>query len=92
MRIVAGSDAGVTDTPFDSLLDEVSIISDAGLGPVAALRSATTDSAEALGLDDRGEISEGRRADLVLLDGDPTRSVDALRRRRAVVSAGVVSR
>jgi dihydroorotase-like cyclic amidohydrolase len=42
----------------------------AGLSPAAALRAATP--ARRFSLDDRGRIAEGLRADLLLVDGDPT--------------------
>ena len=41
-----------------------------GLDPVEAVRLATLNGAEAYGLDDRGALSPGRRADLVVLDGE----------------------
>ncbi|MNO00645.1 allantoinase [compost metagenome] len=44
----------------------------AGFTPVEALQSATSKPARRFGLQDRGRIAEGLRADLVLVDGDPT--------------------
>ena len=43
--------------------------------PTEALASATSTSARRLGLSDRGLIAEGKRADLVLVDGDPTKNI-----------------
>lgn len=45
---------------------------EAGFTPVEALQSATSKTARRFGLNDRGRIAEGARADLVLVDGDPT--------------------
>lgn len=44
----------------------------AGLTPVQALRAATATPARRFGLTDRGRITPGARADLLLVDGDPT--------------------
>lgn len=47
----------------------------AGLAPVDALRAATSVPARRFGLTDRGRIAQGLRADLVLVDGDPTTTI-----------------
>ncbi len=43
--------------------------------PVEALRTATSVAARRFGLDDRGLIAEGKRADLLLVRGDPTENI-----------------
>ena len=56
--------------PHSEVLWELRHLAAAGLGDAGALRAATIDAARLLGLgDDRGEVSVGKRADLVLLDG-----------------------
>jgi imidazolonepropionase-like amidohydrolase len=57
-------------TPHSSALDEIALLAEVGLGAVGALRAATINAAQLLRLPDRGEIAVGKRADLVLLDGD----------------------
>lgn len=47
-----------------------------GLSPVEALRSATAVSAKRFRLGDRGKIASGLKADLLLVKGDPTTSID----------------
>jgi imidazolonepropionase-like amidohydrolase len=93
--IIAGTDANNDPkAPFHpehgkSLHDELDLLVGAGLTPIDALRSATNIPAEKLGLTDRGTILPGRRADLVLVDGDPTTDIGATKAIRAVYVAGV---
>jgi len=66
--IAMGTDNPVT--PHAHALNEITALAAAGLGAVGALRAATLTAAQLLQLPDRGEIAAGKRADLVLLDGD----------------------
>lgn len=66
-----------------SLHRELELLVRAGVSPLLALAAATSVPAARFGLGDRGRIAPGRRADLVLVDGDP--SVD-IRRTRAIVA------
>jgi len=94
IRLLVGTDAnsapGVPFTPRHgtSFHDELELMVEAGLTPVEALRSATTLAARTFELDDRGVIEPGRRADLVLVDGDPTTEITATRGIGAVWIAG----
>jgi len=47
----------------------------AGLTPVEALRAATSVPVRRFGLADRGRVAPGVRADLLLVDGDPTTDI-----------------
>ena len=60
----------------------------AGLAPVEALTAATVTPARRFGLNDRGRIAEGLRADLVLVDGDPTTTISDTLNTRAVWRRG----
>ncbi|ERK71212.1 amidohydrolase family protein [Leifsonia aquatica] len=55
-----------------SVHHELQLLVRAGLTPTEALRAATATPSRRFGLDDRGRIRESLRADLVLVDGDPT--------------------
>jgi imidazolonepropionase-like amidohydrolase len=57
---------------------------------VEILRLATSRSAQLLGLHDRGVLAEGKRADLLVVEGDPLSGLAALSRVRLVVAAGKV--
>lgn len=65
--------------PGASLHDELALLVQAGLTPVEALAAATARPADAFNLRDRGRIRKGLRADLVLVDGDPTNDIRTTR-------------
>lgn len=88
--ILAGTDTGNPGTaPGVSMHDELALLVDAGLTPLVALRAATASAADAFGLTDRGRIAAGMRADLLLVDGDPTLDIRCTRRIRDVWIGGV---
>jgi imidazolonepropionase-like amidohydrolase len=63
----------------------------AGIPPARVLQHATLGSARLLGLDGQiGRVAPGLSADLVLVDGDPTRDISAIRRIAMVVKRGEV--
>ncbi|GAA3529728.1 amidohydrolase family protein [Amycolatopsis ultiminotia] len=84
--IAAGSDLAVR--PHVDLLTELSLLSEAGLGPAGALRAATGEAARLLRLPDRGRIAPGLRADLVLLRDAEIDVRDLASRIRTVWQAG----
>lgn len=94
VKIVAGTDANADPaTPArvphgESLHAELALLVQAGLSPADALRTATSAPAAFFGLTDRGAIVSGMRADLLLVDGDPTADIAATRDIRGVWIAG----
>jgi imidazolonepropionase-like amidohydrolase len=69
VRIAMGTDSGVT--PHGRNLEELALLVDAGMSPAQALHSATRSAAQLMGLaDELGTIEPGKRADLVVVDGD----------------------
>lgn len=58
-----------------SVHHEMQLLVEAGFTPVEALQSATSKTARRFGLDDRGRIVQGARADLILVEGDPTTNI-----------------
>lgn len=88
--ILAGSDAPNPGTAHGaSLHRELELLVEAGLTPADALEAATATPARVFGLPDRGRIAPGLRADLVLVDGDPTRDITASRAIARVWKGGV---
>lgn len=78
--ILAGTDAGNPGTAHGiSMHGELALLVRAGLSPMEALAAATSVPARRFGLDDRGRIAAGMRADLLLVDGDPTTDIQATR-------------
>jgi hypothetical protein len=90
--LVTGSDAGIfTNIPGRSLIQELHLLSDAGLSKGEVLRAATQNAAFVLGEADRaGRIESGHRADIILLDGNPLVDLDAAGRPAMVVAGGHV--
>lgn len=87
--ILAGSDAGNPGTSHGaSIHREMELLVGAGLTPAAALAAATSVPARAFRLADRGRIAPGLRADLVLVNGDPTADIRATRDIAAVWKRG----
>jgi imidazolonepropionase-like amidohydrolase len=88
--ILAGTDtaAGVRVYPGFSLHQELSLLVKAGLSPMQALQSATSNAAKFLELADSGTIELGKRADLVLLDADPLTNIANTHKISAVVLNG----
>ena len=89
-RVLAGTDTfDAFVLPGLSLHQELQRLVEAGLSPRAALQAATRNAAEARGTQDtEGTIADGKRADLLLVDADPTVNIGNLARVSAVVSDG----
>lgn len=88
--LLAGTDAPAPGATYGaSLHGELELLVRAGLTPVQALTAATSAAAKAFHLDFRGRVVSGMRADLVLVDGDPTRDILATRRIVEVWKKGV---
>jgi imidazolonepropionase-like amidohydrolase len=64
----------------------------AGMGPAAILVAATSGNAQAFHLSDRGAVKAGLLADLIAVEGDPTRDLSSLTRVKLVIKGGAVVR
>ncbi|KAJ5605620.1 hypothetical protein N7510_008401 [Penicillium lagena] len=92
--VLAGTDANMAPgVPFNvihgiSLHEELELLVEAGLSTTEALCAATHLPAKHFGLQDRGVIEPGRRADLVLVKGNPVADIKATRHIERVWIAG----
>ena len=90
LKIVFGSDAlaGSHGRNAEEFIDRVR---NAGMDPLAAMVSANSLGAEALGMADQiGTIAPGLEADIIALDGNPLTDITAVRRVVFVMKGGVV--
>lgn len=88
VRMAAGTDA---DNPRASISKECELFTEIGMDPIDALRAATTGAAEVLRRSEElGSVTVGKVADLLLVDGDPTKNITDLASVQMVIKAGNV--
>ena len=83
--------AGTDEVPFPpyGVTEEMRLLVEAGLPPLAALQAATINATAAMGWDSRlGSIEVGKLADMVVLDANPLDDITNVRRIHAVVIDG----
>lgn len=90
LKVVFGTDAvaGSHGRNAEEFIDRVR---DGGVEPMAAMVSANSLGAEALGMGDQiGSIAPDLQADIIALDGDPLKDITAVRRVVFVMKGGIV--
>lgn len=88
-RVLVGSDAPNPGTTYGlTMHGELALLVEVGLTPIDALRGATSSAADAFRMDDRGRVKAGLRADLLLVEGDPTSDIRATRQIAGVWIGG----
>jgi len=88
VKIALGTDAAVY--PHGDNARELATYVDYGMRPADALRAATVNAADLLGVTDRAVIAAGKLADLIAVRGNPLEDVRALERVQWVMKGGVV--
>jgi imidazolonepropionase-like amidohydrolase len=89
VSIAAGNDGGSPFNPQSDLAMELELLVQVGLSPAEALATATCQAASLLGLSDEvGTVQPGKRADIVVLSGDPLAEIGAVRQVQMVVWGG----
>ena len=91
VTFVMGGDVGVF-AHGDNAREMELLVREYGFTPLEVLRQATAGNAAIFHLADRGTIRTGQLADIVALEGDPTKNVSALRQVRLVMKGGVIFR
>lgn len=90
LKIVYGTDA-VAGAHGRNAEDIIHRVRDCGVDPMAAMVSANSLGAEAIGMADQiGSIAPGLQADIIALDGDPLKEITAVRRVAFVMKGGIV--
>ena len=90
VKIVFGTDVGGFDWAIDPAM-EFPLMVKYGMTPMQAIRSATTTSAEMLGMqNDLGGIAPGKYADIVALKGDPLSDINLLQKIDFVMKGGEI--
>jgi imidazolonepropionase-like amidohydrolase len=88
VKIAFGTDAGVY--PHGDNARELAVYVGYGMKPAEAIRSATVNAADLLGVTDRGVIAQGKLADLIAVRGNPLDDVKVLQQVLWVMKGGVV--
>jgi len=73
VKVAFGTDSGALPTRVQGFAEhrELQLLVQAGLTPAQAIVCATKNSAEVIGASDRGTLEPGKKADLLVLDGNP---------------------
>jgi imidazolonepropionase-like amidohydrolase len=89
VTILSGSDVGVF--PHGENARELELMVEYGMSPADALKAATSVAGRVLHMD-IGQVKQGMLADLIAVDGDPTKDISAIRKIKLVMKGGAVAK
>ncbi len=89
VRWGVGTDSGAF-SPMSSIVDELVITHSLGVSAAEALSRVTAVNAELVGLKDTGTLEVGKRADIIVVDGNPLKDLESLRRIAMTIANGIV--
>ena len=90
--VLAGTDSnpyGMGVNHGQAIHEEIALLVQAGMEPIEALKASSSSTAKYFNLTDRGRIVPGLKADLVLVEGDPTSNIADTRKIKKVWKDGV---
>lgn len=90
VKIACGTDAGTPFNPHGNTLFELVRMVEWGMTPLQAMRSATSNAADLLRLDDVGVVAVGAAADLVLFGSNPLEAIEAVLEPALVLKGGEI--
>jgi len=88
VKMALGTDSGVY--PHGENGREFAALVAEGISPLYSLRMATINAAELLGVADRGELANGKRADIIAVDGNPLDNISSMENVRFVMKHGEI--
>lgn len=89
IKMVAGGDTGWSYVKFGDFVYEIGAMHESGLSAIRAIRSATADAAQSIGMGDKvGTLEIGKEADILIVEGNPLKDIMNLSKVKAVFKAG----
>jgi len=90
IKMIAGTDAGLRLVDFDQLWFAIKLLADQiGLTNYEAIKAGTSEAARALGIDEEvGTIEKGKVADLIVVNGNPLKDLEVLKRIVMIIKEG----
>jgi imidazolonepropionase-like amidohydrolase len=88
VKIAFGTDAGTYEHGLNAR--EFAAYVERGMSPIDAIRTATINAADLLGVDDRGALAPGLLADIIAVPGDPLEDIGMLEDVRFVMKGGKI--
>jgi len=87
VAIAMGTDAGTPFNRHGENLKEMELLANAGFTPMEAIVATTRTASEVLGLEKRiGTLEKGKRADLIVVDGDPLKEIRLLQEKEKILA------